>query len=131
MSLLKKFKETFGENAFKQSFDKQLVIEDILYMLEHEFPDLKVISATPNDEFCLWDIMIVRSVVKSVKTTKGSMQLYESVSDQLFQEIIVVNVLDTDEEITKEMEEYSKGWTKYHFIVSDDKSLRNNLIKIM
>jgi hypothetical protein len=130
MSLLKKFKETFGDTAFEKAFDKQFVIENILDMLEEEFPDLKVVSANQTDDFCFWDIMIVKNVIKSVKTTKGAMQLYESVSDQLFQEIIVVNVLDKDEEVTPEMEDYSKGWTKYHFIVSDDKTLRNHLMRI-
>jgi len=119
MALFNKTKE-----QIKYTFDKSKVINDIAKTLNDEFKAYKIIY--PHDD--LWDLLIIRMVSKSVIVKLGSLGLHESVREEIYQEVFAINVLEPDQEIQNDMIQSCSGWTKKHFIVSDAKALRRQLI---
>ncbi len=106
-----------------RTFNKEEVIQEINDLLSNEFSSYKVINSKDD----AWDLIIIRMVSHSVVLKLGTLGLHESTRECILQEVFAVNVMSPDEEIPEYIKEYSHGWTKAHYIISDAKTLKRKL----
>jgi hypothetical protein len=108
-----------------KAFVKDEVLADIKSLLDTQFASYKYLEFTDKP----WDLLIIRSVPRTVVLKMGKLGLHESTKELIVQEIFAVSVLSPDDTITEELEKSALGWTKTHLIVSDAATVKRKLLE--
>lgn len=78
----------FPKKDLDAPFDRQSVIDEIIGTIKSTYPDYHIIQGQEGD---LWDLLIIRSVSRTIKEIIGAFN-HEKISDQKIQQIYAVCV---------------------------------------